>query len=94
MGYKKKDGTVITDEWMDALAEAAEKDRLPGAVLSTETHAGRPRMYGDDELKTISFRLPLSRISAIERAAKHKGKSRSDFLRDAVDKALTGDVLP
>jgi hypothetical protein len=88
MGYEKKDGTAITDDWMDAIAEAAENDQLPGIVLSTETHAGRPRMYGDDELRTISFRLPLSRISAIERAAERKGESRSEFLRDAVDKAL------
>jgi hypothetical protein len=92
MGYKKKDGTVVTDDWMDTIAEAAEKDRLPGVILSTETHAGRPRMYDDDELKTISFRLPLSRISAIERAAKRKGESRSEFLRDAVDKALIGNA--
>jgi hypothetical protein len=88
MGYEKKDGTAITDDWMDAIAKAAENDQLPGIVLSTKTHAGRPRMYEDDELRTVSFRLPLSRISAIERAAERKGESRSEFLRDAVDKAL------
>ena len=88
MAYKKKDGTIVTDEWMDAVAEAAEKGELPGIVTSTEVHVGRPRKFDDDELKTISFRLPLSRISAVEAAAKRRGESRSDFLRDAVDKEL------
>jgi hypothetical protein len=88
MAYKKKNGSIVTDEWMDTVADAAEKGELPGSVTHTEVHLGRPRMYGDEELKTISFRLPASRIPAIEAAARQKGESRSDFIRDAVDKAL------
>ena len=90
MAYTKKDGTVVTDEWMDAIAEAAEKDEMPGVVLTAETHVGRPKLYADDDMETVSFRLPKSRLSAIERAVKQKGESRSDFLRNAVDRALIG----
>jgi len=90
MAYTKKDGTLVSDEWMDKIASAAESDELPGVVLSTKTHAGRPKLYEDNELKTISFRLPVSQLVAIESAVKRSGESRSDFLREAVDKALTG----
>jgi hypothetical protein len=88
MGYTKKDGTVVSDEWMDAIADGAESDNLLGDVIETHIGAGRPRLYDDDDLETVSFRLPKSRIHAIESAIKCKGESRSDFLREAVDKAL------
>jgi hypothetical protein len=90
--YTKKDGTVITDEWMEAVAKAAKADKLPGRVLSTQTHSGRPALYENEQLKTISFRLPLSYLSAIENVTKSKGVSRSVFLRDAVEKALAADT--
>jgi hypothetical protein len=88
MEYTKKDGSVISDEWMDAIANAAETDTLRGSVIATQTGSGRPRLYEDDELETISFRLPKSRILAIDTTIKSKGESRSEFLRNAVDKAL------
>jgi len=88
MGYKKKDGSIISDEWMDATAAAAERGVLPGVVVATQAGAGRPKLYKDDELTTISFRLPQSRVRAIDSAIKQQGESRSQFLREAVDKAL------
>lgn len=86
--YTKKDGSVVSEDWMDRIAEAAESDELPGVVVTTQTHAGRPRLYEDDELVTISVRLPKSRLAAVEQRAKRAGETRSDFIRSAVDHAL------
>ena len=37
---------------------------------------------------TVSFRLPCSRIRAVEAAAKRQGESKSDFFRRAIDREL------
>jgi hypothetical protein len=90
MDYKKKDGTVVTKDWMDALSDAADADELPGTVVATMLGAGRPRLYEDDELETVTFRLPKSRIRAISAMIEKNGETRSQFLRKAVEKALIG----
>ena len=88
MGYNKKDGTVVTDEWMDAIAHAAEVGKLPGKVEKTETNAGRPRIFEDDELETITFKIRKSRLPLIDAVIGKTRQSRSDFLREAVDEKL------
>lgn len=45
-GYIKKDGTIISEEWMDKIADAAERDALPGQVITTQTHAACERDSG------------------------------------------------
>ncbi|WP_454933680.1 ribbon-helix-helix domain-containing protein [Actinomyces oris] len=75
----------VTDEQLDSLAadyEAGDwKGRLGPAVQ------GRPRLY-EEEMRTISFRIPASRLQAIDAHAERNGKSRSEFLRQAIDDAL------
>ncbi|MDR1087916.1 MAG: ribbon-helix-helix protein, CopG family [Coriobacteriales bacterium] len=88
MGYVKKDGSLITDTWMDAIADAAEADRLRGVVVKTESGPGRPRILKDDELQSITFRIGKSRLPMIDNAAAKRGESRSEFLRDLIDQAL------
>ena len=39
-------------------------------------------------METISYRLPKSRVNAIDAKAKRNGETRSQFLRQAVDDAL------
>jgi len=51
---------------------------------------GRPPLYDGDELENVTFRMRKSRLRAVDRAAKEAGKSRSEFLREAIDKALAG----
>ena len=44
---------------------------------------------GDGEGRgTVSFRIPKSRIAAIEADAKKRGESKPEFFRGAVDRAL------
>lgn len=87
-GYRKKDGSVVSGEWMDDVARRAERDDLPGQVVTTQVHKGRPRLHEDEELITISFRLPKSRLEILEKRARDTGTTRSEFIRDALERSL------
>ena len=76
-----RDGTVLTDE----LAKEYEAGTWEGPL--GEVVMGRPRLF-DEELETVSFRLPKSRVDALEAAAKHRGETKSDLFREAVDRFL------
>ena len=76
MGFEADNGTVLTDEMLDKRAEG-----------HGEVAMGRPRLY-DEDMGTVSFRLPCSRIRAVEAAAKRQGESKSDFFRRAIDREL------
>ena len=84
MEFKDRSGEVITDERFDAMAEEYEAGTWDGIG---EITMGRPKLY-DEDLETVSFRLPKSRIAAVEAVAKRRGESKSDFYRKAVDRAL------
>jgi len=75
----------VTDEQLESLAADYEsgdwKGRL-GPVVQ-----GRPRLY-EEEMRTVSFRIPASRLQAIDAHAERNGKSRSEFLRQVIDDAL------
>jgi predicted DNA binding CopG/RHH family protein len=88
MGYVKKDKSIVTDKWMDAVANAAEADKLRGVVTKTENGPGRPKTFENDELESITFRIRKSRLPMIDNAAAKRGESRSEFLRDLIDQAL------
>jgi len=75
----------VTEEQLDAWAREYEDGTWKGQL--GEITPGRPKLYHED-LETISFRLPKSRITAIEAVISRKGESRSEFLREAVDLAL------
>ena len=84
MGFEADNGTVLTDEMLDKRAEEYEDGTWSG---HGEVAMGRPRLY-DEDMGTVSFRLPCSRIRAVEAAAKQQGESKSDFFRRAIDREL------
>lgn len=84
MGFEADNGTVLTDEMLDKRAEEYEDGTWSG---HGEVAMGRPRLY-DGDMGTVSFRLPCSRIRAVEAAAKRQGESKSDFFRRAIDREL------
>lgn len=84
MGFEADNGTVLTDEMLDKRAEEYEGGTWSG---HGEVAMGRPRLY-DEDMGTVSFRLPCSRIRAVEAAAKRQGESKSDFFRRAIDREL------
>ena len=84
MGFEADNGTVLSDEMLDKRAEEYEDGTWSG---HGEVAMGRPRLY-DEDMGTVSFRLPCSRIRAVEAAAKRQGESKSDFFRRAIDREL------
>jgi hypothetical protein len=85
MEFTTSSGMVLDDDTIENMAKEWEDGTWQGHI--GEVTMGRPKLY-DEDLETVSFRLPVSRIAAIEAVAKRKGLSRSDFLRLAVDDAL------
>jgi len=75
----------VTDEQLDSLAADYESGTWKGRLGPVVQ--GRPRLY-EEEMRTISFRIPASRLRAIDAYAERSGKSRSEFLRQAIDDAL------
>ena len=75
----------ITSQELEERAEAYERGEWPPGKT---TRMGRPPFSSDDELESISFRIPKSRLKAIEALSTKRGETRSEFLGAAVDKAL------
>ena len=84
MEYTTETGAKINDEMLDEMAREYEEGTWSG---HGKVSAGRPRIY-DEDMETVSFRLPKSRIIAIARIAEQRGESKSDFFREAIDAAL------
>ena len=85
MEYKLASGRVVTDEDMEREARMWEDDTWEGGF--TDIRIGRPRL-AEEELGTVVFKAPLSRIAAMEQKAKEQGVSKSEFMRDAMEKAI------
>lgn len=84
MQYIADNGAVLTDSDLDSMAAEYEAGSWSGIG---EVTMGRPKLY-DEDLETVSFRLPRSRIAAVEAVAKSRGESKSEFFRRAVEDAL------
>jgi predicted DNA binding CopG/RHH family protein len=76
----------VTDEQLDTWAAEYENESWDGMSFG-KIIQGRPRLY-DEELKTITVKVPASRIAAIQNAASKNGMSRSEFVRQAIDNEL------
>lgn len=76
----------MTEEEMDAEAYALENDLWDGIELG-EPRAGRPAMF-DEAMGTVSFKEERPKITLIDSRAASLGLSRSDYLRQLVDRDL------
>ena len=75
----------VTEEQLDKEAKEYEDgswDAPLGKLI-----IGRPSI-ANEEVKPITIRLPVSKISAIDKAASSQGRTRSAIKRDAVDNFL------
>ena len=88
MEYRSEEGVLLTDELLDALANEYEDGTWEGAGSVTR---GRPRLC-DEDMETISVRIPKSKIVEIDIVSKRSGESRSDFIRNAIDHALLAEA--
>jgi len=85
MDVKAESGQVITDEMLDKMAKKYE-DGTWGGKLG-KLVVGRPSL-ADEEVKSVSFRLPVSKIAVIDARAEAKGKTRSEFIRETIESEL------
>lgn len=84
MGFKTASGDILTDAMLDEMAKDYEEGTWAG---TGEVTMGRPKLY-DEDMETVSFRIPRSRIAAIEALTERLGMSKSEFYRRAVDREL------
>lgn len=86
--YKIKGGHTLTDEDFERMAEEAGRGEYPGTPGTWVVRPqGRPPL-ADEELVTIAFKVPRSQRDALDRKAASLKETRSQFLRDALDRAL------
>lgn len=85
MEYVADNGIVLTDAMFDKMAQEYEEGTWEGDPDATTP--GRPKLY-DEDMETVSFRLPESRQSAVEAVTRRLGISKSEFFRNAVDHEL------
>ncbi|WP_167145825.1 CopG family transcriptional regulator [Actinomyces sp. ZJ308] len=85
--YRTKSGATLTDEEIESLAQAAERGNYPGTPGEFIISPGRPRI-SDEELVTIAFKVPRSHRDALDRKAEARGETRSEFMRETLEKAL------
>ena len=85
--YKTKSGATLTDDEIERLGEAAERGEYPGTPGEFIASPGRPRL-SDEDLVTIAFKVPRSHRDALDRRAEAQGETRSQFMREALERAL------
>ncbi len=85
MEYQLKNGGTIDDAALAEMAREWENGEWEGHLENVVV--GLPDQ-GEDVLTTVSFRLPKSRLLAVEAAALRAGISKSEFYRRAIDREL------
>lgn len=85
--YRTKSGATLTDDEIECLGQAAERGEYPGTPGEFIISPGRPRL-SDEELVTIAFKVPRSHRDALDRMAEAQGETRSQFMRETLEKAL------
>ena len=77
-------GVPVTDDVIEDLVTDAEKG-FPGATFKP---VGRPRTVGGKPAQTVTVRLDLDRISAVQERAEREHTSASEIMRRALDHYL------
>lgn len=76
----------VTEEQIEEWAEACERGEYPGEPTG-EIMVGRPLMFGE-EMKPVTFKVPVAKVALINERAADLDLSRSDYLRMLVDQDL------
>lgn len=86
--YVLKGGATLTDDQIEELTRKAEQGDYPGSpgawVIRPQ---GRPTQFAED-LVTVTLRVPASMRDALDQKARAEGKTRSQFLRQAIAQAM------
>ena len=82
MPITTKNGSVVSDEQLEALAEMFERGEWPAG--ETRVVRGRPLKFGE-ELASVAFKSPQRELFEMDARTERGGTSRSDYLRRLVD---------
>lgn len=88
MQYVTREGGVLTDRDIEEIAERLERGELPGKwgrIL-----VGRPRI-SSEQLKLIGVKVPESAVRAFDEKAARNGQTRSQRLRQLIERDLNED---
>ena len=84
MEYKLTDGSSVTDEKLEQIAEEFESGEWKGHLENIRVSLPDR----EEPTKVLTFRLTVSRAAAVKAAAKRAGITQSDFIRHAGDREL------
>ncbi|WP_294439761.1 toxin-antitoxin system antitoxin subunit [uncultured Slackia sp.] len=85
MSVVTKNGTVLTDEQLERIAEQFEDGEWPEG--ETRIVRGRPQLF-EEALKSVTYKDTASEIAAMDARAASLGLSRSEYLRALVRRDL------
>ncbi|MDR1183333.1 MAG: hypothetical protein LBK67_00885 [Coriobacteriales bacterium] len=85
MKMTTKSGKPVTEKMLDEWANSFESGEWP---KGRTVILGRPSLAAED-VKPVTFKLPVSKITEIDERAAQCGETRSEFLRSIIDKELT-----
>jgi Arc/MetJ-type ribon-helix-helix transcriptional regulator len=90
MEYKTKSGYTITDEDIEKIGQAIERGEYPGRPGKIiVAPPGRPPICPGGDLVTVAFKVPKSYRDKLDKQAKRRNKTRSEFMREVLEKAIT-----
>ncbi len=89
MEYRTKSGKVLTDAAIELMGLECESGNYQGVAKKiVVSPVGRPKIYPNEELITVAFKLPRSYRDRLDTLAKSKNETRSEYLRE-----ILGEVL-
>ena len=92
MEYTLKGGGVVDEAYFEELSDAAASGDYPGEPGEWIVRPqGRPKLY-DEELVSVTFKIPRSQRDALDERAKGFNESRSEYLRRITARDLTASA--
>jgi hypothetical protein len=86
--YRTATGRLIGAAEVEAAARQAERGYEPEQLDSLPRKRGRRPTVGEAAAAVVPIRLDQARVDAIDARAAQLGTTRSDFIRDAIDRRL------
>ena len=87
--YRLKGGAVLDDADFEQLAEKAERGIYPGTPGKWAVRPkGRPAI-ADEELVVVTSKVTRSQRDAMDRQARQRGETRSEWMRGTFAAALS-----
>jgi hypothetical protein len=88
----ERDVRVLEEHGLDPAEVEASIEEYESGDLSRMKFGpamrGRPKLCQGEELKSVTVKMPASRVAALQRQAREQGVSQSEWIREAIDMRL------